>query len=651
MHMNETRRTVLLSLLAPGEPQASPPKDAVFDALIELLHTVLHTAPTLLVVDDLHWCDHTTLELLGVLMRGLRTQPVLLLLSGRPGVALACPAEYTRPFELPPLEQTERLALVNALDAAAVLTPTERARIATDCAGVPLFIERMVKCQLEGGHHQQGIDELLQTELWRLGAARQVICAAAVLGERFSLPQLTALLPEAEVRPALNAAQRERLVVTQADGTFRFAHALIRDAAHASLPTEQTRALHLAAAQLLARQEDSAQAVAQHYTQARHWIEAASWWRKAAEQAMAAEFVADAQHGFAQALACLQRHGADENQLLMARMRLGRAAQQAQGFGSALAYEHFSTALRSLESWPAEHPERREKLFTALSGRYMGGSSQGAVEGLDIAWRLAALSATPEEKLMTSFALGNSLFWRGQLRAARDWQERGVALAQQIAPQARARFCVDDPAITCRAFLGWTLWFLGDTPGACRVSAEGVALARAGGRVHALCFALTFASGVHWCLGDEGMVRRLSAEARTLAQQHGFPLWESVNALFLLWAAARQQQLPDTAPLFNAAAAMRSAYGAGITTSRWITLHALLAHGGAWSQMEALIDTTIAEADINEDQYCLADLLWLKARCLRHRDEPVEARRYRRRARELARKQQALGLLARFRGS
>lgn len=649
----EASRGIVLDLFgAPGQT-APAAKDAVFGAVIEMFGAWLGKAPLLLVVDDLHWCDHTTLELLGLFMRGLDGQRVLLLLASRPGAAPACPAERTRHFELAPMARDEALALVAAHDDADAIAPAERRRIAEASGGVPLFIERLVRSRLEGGHHRRTIDELLQAELARLGSARQALGAAAVLGERFSLTQLKALLPETDLRAALGVALRQRLVTRAGGETYAFAHALIRDAAYAGLPEAQACALHRAAARVLAEQGGAAQAVARQFAQARQWTEAAAWWRRAGEQAMAAEFAADAQYGFAEALACLQRQGGqgrEGNELIALRMCLGSAAQLAEGFGSALAYEQFTAALNALEAAPADTPAHRHQLFAALSGRYMGGGgrSQGVFEGLDIAWRLEALAETPQEALMADFALGNSLFWRGQLRAARDWQERGVVLARQIAPPARARFSVDDPAITCRAFLGWTLWFLGDERGACRVAAEGVAQARAGRRMHALCFALTFAAGVHWCREDETAVRRLSSEAQALARQHGFPLWESVNTLFLAWVAARERRLADTAALFDAAAAMQTAYDSGVTTARWIAIHALLAHGDAWAQALPLLDATIAEAESNETRYCLSDLLWQKAECLRRQGDLAEARRYRRRARALARKQQALGLLARF---
>jgi len=319
----------------------------------------------------------------------------------------------------------------------------------------------------------------------------------------------------------------------------------------------------------------------------------------------------------------------------------------AQGFGSPLAHQLFSQVAASLEGDTPLTGNRRIAYFTALSGRYMGGSSQGEVEGLNIARRLQAIAQSDPERLMACFALGNSLFWRGELIEARHWQERGIEIATRLLPRDRIRFCVDDPAVTCRAFLAWNLWFLGEEQKALEVAAESIRLARQGGRIHALCFALTFAVALHWCREDCAEVFRLGEEGRSLAAQYGLPLWESVNSLFLLWAAARTGKLPDSDVLFGAAAQMQEAYQAGITTSRWIAARALLVRD-AWSEAEALLDVTIDEALRYEDEYCLADILWLKGECLLLRQDFAAAESHFQRAEKMAAEQKAIGLMQRF---
>lgn len=107
-------------------------------------------------------------------------------------------------------------------------------------------------------------------------------------------------------------------------------------------------------------------------------------------------------------------------------------------------------------------------------------------------------------------------------------------------------------------------------------------------------------------------------------------------------------RLPNKEELFGAAAQMQEAYQAGITTSRWITARALLAQQ-AWAETEALVDVTIAEAVRHEDEYCLADILWIKGECLQQRRDGAGESHFQQ-AEAMAAVQQARGLLQRFSG-
>lgn len=626
-----------------------PSKGATFAALLQLIDSLTARTPALLIVDDLHWSDQATLELLDFLVRSLARQKLLLVVTSRPGVHFDENAGAIVPIDLAPLTTDDALTLVADNDPANRIPGAERAQIAAACGGIPLFIERLALCWLEGRHHRHSITELLQSELDGLGPAKPVLLTAAVLGASFTFDALQRLLPDVAMTEALNEAIARRLVAPTDAGHYRFSHALIRDTAYDSLPPTRRRQLHRQAAALLADQaEPPAEAVAAHFAAAECWREAAGWWLQAGEAAMAREFAADALHCFEQALDTLQRQDTPAAGLVDVQMRLGHAAQVAQGFGSARAHRLFSAVAQQLEAGrEPPTPDHSRKLFSALSGRYMGGSSQGEVEGLKIAHQLERLAHTDGERLMASFALGNSLFWRGQLEEARTAQLRGIALAARLLPRDRIRYCVDDPAVTCRAFLGWNLWFLGEEAAACAMVEEAVAHARHGGRVHTLCFALAFGAAMHWCRGAVEDVVRLSGEARTLAQSHGLPLWDSVNSLFLLWAQAATGELHDARPLFEAAGQMQQAYRAGITTSRWIAVHALLTQQ-ARATAEPLLDLALREADANEDQYCLADLMWQKGECRLADGALQETRQWWQQALALAGGQRAGGLLARF---
>lgn len=638
-----------------GESGNRPPasdlaaKSSVYSAIIAVMESLIARSPTLLIIDDFHWSDLATRELLGIFAHGLSRQKILLLVASRPETSPACPAGISEYIELPPLSETETLELIESSDPAGLIPGPERLGIAQAGGGIPLFVEHLIKGWRDGKHHLLPISELLQRELDLLGPARAVLRAAAILGSNFRRQDLIELLPDSNVAAALSRARNQGLIETEDGSLFSFQHNLILEAAYNSTPPAYRRRLHKKVARQLEQQTaPPAEEIARHFSAAHSWQEAAHWWVEAGTAAMAREFALDAQACFEKALDMLAAldGSADIRLVWDVRLRLGHAAQVSQGFGSPLAHRVFSEVAGEIEQVGTSGADCREMLFAALSGKYMGGSSQGEIEGLQIARRLADMAQSETEHLMACFALGNSLFWRGELLEARAWQERGIALADRLPARERIRYCVDDAAITCRAFYAWNLWFLGDEPGACAMLEQGLAIARKAARSHAMCFMMTFAVAVHWCRGDLDKVAALGNEALALARRYAFPLWEGVNLLFLLSAQAKNKALADTAPLFAAAAQMQQAYQAGITTSRWIAADALMAQG-EWEEAEKLLNLAVREADFNEDMYCLPDLLWRMGQCVERRS-PDDALAYFSQARGLAQSLRATGLLQRF---
>ena len=611
-------------------------KSSVFSAVLAQLMAETERTPTLLLVDDLHWSDLATRELLGQLVRGLAHQKLMLVLTTRPEVAIDFPGGITQIFDLVPLDHAVSLAMIAAHDTDNVIPAIERESIAVNCVGIPLFIERQVKSRLDGEHHQLSISELLRSELDQLGANRAVLHAAAVLGSRFQRRHLVALLPNEDVPKALARAVSRRLVEAVSAGTCTFRHALIRDAAYESLPKTRRKLLHERTARLFIAENDvSPEEIAQHFAAAGCRKESVKWWLKAGDAAMAQEFAADAMASFREALGLLEVDGEAVDDVGLVRslhIRLGYAAQVAEGYGSPLTQQLFVDMVAEIEADPDYD---RSEMFSALSGCYMGSSSYGRDDGLVIARRLQILVQSDAERLMACFALGNTLFWRAEFQEAICWQRQGIALATSLPLVERIRYGVDDPAVTCRAFLSWSLWFVGEDAAACDMAEEAVAYARKDKRAHALCFALTFAVGVHWFRGDVVRVAALASESLAVAKQYEFPLWEGVNSLFLLWVQAKSGQITDTTHLFGAANMLQQAIPGRIMTSRWIVASALLAQGAS-VEAERLLDTALCEIEHQEEQYCLPNLLRLKGLCLAERGQEQEAREHHQRALELA---------------
>ena len=626
-------------------------KSEAFALVKDALDQMTAGGPTLVLLDDLHWSDLASQEFLPLFVQGLLERKVLLVIATRPGLEVAYPPT-AEVLDLQPLADASARELVMAHQHAGEPRQHQCDWIVETAGGVPLFLELLAKGLPGTQQNLLSIRDVLQSELDQLGDGKTVLRAAAVIGMRFSPALLRILLGQADVQGVLARAQSLQLVDADAAGSYRFHHALIHDAVYESVPLGVRKTLHRQWATHLQSQPGSPmEEIAHHWEAAQCWQDAAGWWRKAGDDALQREFAADAVASFQRVLHLLAQ--VDEPVRLVrvyqeAQLRLGYALHMAEGFGSPSAWRLFKDVASHMETANLMEPENQNLLFAALSGCYMGGSSQGELDGLTIAERLSDLARTEAQQLMASCALGNSLFWRGEFDEAGHWQKKGIALSLRLPAKDRVQYCVDDPAVICRAFLAWNLWFQGHDAQASAMTLDAIDWANKGKRSHAQCFGFTLLLGVYWCQGKMAELGSLAMQTHVLAKQYGFPLWESVSGLFLLCAHAHLGAMSDTTQLFDAARQMQLAYQAGITTSRWIAADALVAQG-EWVQALALLDVSIAEADTHEDQYCIADLLWLQAKCQAATGHAEQSVLSRAKAYAVAQQLGAHGLLARYR--
>jgi DNA-binding CsgD family transcriptional regulator len=345
----ELDRSPELARLAPGrraEPEPSAPlRDSsplrLFHAVLGLLDRMAVTRPVVHVVEDLHWADHPTLDLLRFLATNLDRERVLLVATYRDDERLE-PAVRTWLAELTRLPVTTRVHLdrLGAGETAALLTqllgraPDEQVleRTLSRSAGNPLFVEHLVLESAEDG--EPGLPgtlrDLLRSRVDRLpGDTHRVLRAAAVLGRPVPVPVLAAVsgLQEVDVEDLLRPALEQHVVAVRPDETVGFGHpAFVEVVYDALLPTERRR-LHRSAAAVLEHGGSSSEV-------ARHWDRAGDASR-ALVASVAAGYDAERVYAFADAHASFERavrlaeqgHGAgDELDLVRLREHAARAA-------------------------------------------------------------------------------------------------------------------------------------------------------------------------------------------------------------------------------------------------------------------------------------------------------------------------------------
>jgi tetratricopeptide (TPR) repeat protein len=281
--------------------------------------------PLLLVVEDLHWVDPSSLELLQTLAEQGATARVMLLCTARPEFEARWSgrSHHTR-ITLAGLAARPMRALVDGLVARAGMPDATADAVVERADGVPLFAEELTRLMLDGegnrgpapieaGYIPATLLDSLAARLDRLGPGKAVAQLGSVLGRTFPYDLLQAVspIPEEDLQSGLAQLADAELIYVRGlapEATYQFKHALIQDAAYATLPKARRRELHAGVAQTLAG-PFGARAEAQPEVMARHWQEAGeddkaiAAWTKAAAAAEARHAFVEAEDGYRRALA------------------------------------------------------------------------------------------------------------------------------------------------------------------------------------------------------------------------------------------------------------------------------------------------------------------------------------------------------------
>jgi class 3 adenylate cyclase/pimeloyl-ACP methyl ester carboxylesterase len=292
-------------------------KQRTLEVLMDQLEGLAAEQPVLLVYEDVHWIDPTSLELLELAIERTQRLPVLLLITFRPEFQPPWTGQsHVTALSLTRLGRREGAAMVGRMVGDKALPPEVTAQIIDKTDGVPLFVEELTKMVLESGllsdagdHFEltgllpplaipASLHDSLLARLDRLAPVKEVAQIGAVIGRDFSHELLAAVAdrPDERLRTALDQLVSSELVFRRGalpDVTYTFKHALVRDAAYESLLKSRRQQLHARIAQTLCEQfieqvETSPEFVAEHFTRAALHHEAARYWLKAGERAKAA---------------------------------------------------------------------------------------------------------------------------------------------------------------------------------------------------------------------------------------------------------------------------------------------------------------------------------------------------------------------------
>ena len=565
---------LLTSLLSLPLPDRYPPltltpqkqKEKTQHALLRWLLQAAERQPTLLVWEDLHWADPSSLELLGLLLDQVPTTRLLVLLTFRPEFLPPWTSRsHLTSFTLSRLSQKQAEAIIERVAGNNRLLAEVVQQVVMKTDGVPLFVEECTKTVMEsvGAHGRAPLQTIaipttlqdsLMARLDRLGTTKEVAQLTATLGREFSYELLRAVSPwnEESLQQSLARLVQAELLYQRGvppNVTYLFKHALLQDAAYQSLLKSTRRQYHQQTAHVLEERfgeikETQPELLAHHYTEAGLIEQAISYWQKAGQRAVQRSANVEAIAHFNKGLELLKTlldTPERAQQELTLQIVLGAALLVTRGH-AAPEVEHAYTRARELCQQVGETPQlipvlfglwrfyiARPQLHTA---RELGGTLLG----------LAQRAHDPALAVIAHYALGFTCFLLGALPAARQHLEEGIALYTPDQRRAVVFRTGQDPGVACRTYAAWTLWLLGYPDQALARLHDTLVLAHELSHPYSLAFARTIAGMVsHW-RRDVPAVHEHAEAAVALSTDQGFSFWMDMGTIMRGWALAMQGQ-------------------------------------------------------------------------------------------------------------
>lgn len=547
----------LLSVPArPGEEAIELPpvqqKQRTLAALFERLREFALRAPLLVLFEDVHWVDPTSMELLDLLVERARQLPLLAVITGRTaGTCAWLDRPHTSALALERLNRAQSVRLVQRLPGAGKLPDDVVEHIVIKTDGVPLFIEEFTKAvatsdalrdfeassRLLRSEVPSTLQDSLMARLDRLGEAKEVAQIGAVVGREFSHDIVAALSPlrERALSDALERLISSEIVSRRGQSAlFVFKHALVQDAAYASLLRSKRQDLHRRVAEILeCRQPEKVRSepeiVAHHYTQAGQALPAARYWAAGALRALDRAAHVEALRHSAKGLELVGAlaDGSDRQRLELDLLILqGAAYRAAKGFAASEVERCFNQALVLSERLDdvARLIEVRRGLFSCF---YARGALAVAREQGEHVVALGQRLDDGAAQMLGYWMLGCISSWQGEFETARRALEEAIALYDPTAQKAKALAVQIDPGVNAMCHLSWVLWVLGYPERGVAMGDRAVRAARALGQPFALGMALFFACTTRACCGEFTVAGRLLHELFALAGEHGLHYLES----------------------------------------------------------------------------------------------------------------------------
>jgi class 3 adenylate cyclase/predicted ATPase len=648
-------------------------KERTLAALLRQLEGLARTQPVLMIFEDLHWIDPTSREFLDLVLARIDHLPVLLVATFRPEFQPPWAGQaHVAVIALNRLGRNDGAAMVERLAGNAALLPQDVvAEIVERTDGVPLFVEEMTKAVLEAGVERGreiaasvpgaglGVPATLQASLMarldRLGpAAKGIAEIGAAIGREFSYELAAAVgeLSEERLQEALKRLVDAGLVFQRGlppAAEYLFKHALVQEAAYATLLRRTRQQLHARiAAALEVRSpelmDSQPERFAQHYAEAGLVENSVACWGKAGRRSAARSAMAEAAAQFKKGLdqlALLPDNPERLQQELEFRSSLGVVLNAVKGFA---APETGQAYTRARELWeqlgsPSEflHIPYGQSRYHVLRGEL--DRAQSLAEDL---LRLSCQRDDVAGLVLGHASAGQNLLSAGRFALSRSHLEEVLALYDPISHRSLVRQAGVHPHVPAQAFLGNVLFCLGYPDQALARSNAAIAEARRLAHPPSLAASLALGARLLSLVGDNAVLGEWVDQLVAVATEQGFPHWRSLGAIYRGWVKVKNGDLPEGILLLRSGSTASRAAGAELWMPHYIALLASACEiAGQIEEGLTLLDDALQIVERTGERWFAAELNRHKGQLLLRQGHSEAAEVLYRKALSIAEEQEA----------
>jgi class 3 adenylate cyclase/predicted ATPase len=656
-------------------------RQRTLEALLLQVQALARSCPVLMVFEDAHWADPTSLEVFGRAVDRIRTRTVLLIVTFRPEFESGWIGQpHVTSLSLTRLAPREVGAMINYIVGNNPLPANIRQDIIERTDGIPLFVEEMTKAVLEAESEGEArrvaalvpspalavpatLHASLMARLDRLGPAKELAQIGAAIGREFSHPLLAAVVrkPEPELQKALDRLIGAGLLHRQGSApyaTYFFKHALVRDAAYSTLLREPRRALHARIAETLESQfadisENQPELLARHCTEAGQIEKAAALWGKAGLRSAQRSALVEAGEQLRRALdqiAILTATPALRREEIKLQVALITPLLHVRGYAAPETRAAVERARLLIEQAEAlgEPPEDPLLLFSVLYGFWV--ANLVAFNG-DVMRELAVQFLALADKqratgplMMGHRLMGLSLLHTGDIVDGRVHLDRAITLYDPAEHRPLAtRFGQDVGAAT----LSWkslAFWLLGYPQMALADAEHALKVAREVGHSATLMYVLNFSAWTQIYCGNYAAANTLVDEFSAFKDQTGSSFWGAWGMMqrgCLLALTGKASDAVQT--ITSGLTAMRST-GTTMWMPLWLSYLARAnAEIGQFGNARRDIGEAMAAVETAKERWCEAEVNRIAGEIALLPPEPDlgKAEAYFERALAVAREQQA----------